>query len=165
MTPNQALEKIRAWQNEDDQNLLGLCGYYKIAASPDMFKQLALVLARDLYPEKKRRGRKPKWAAPIKGVLVVEIERLVERNKFSHGVEWACKQLSKREPWKSFLEEKDSDESSRDPSEALRQIYFDFREDRLAKVSRNAFKHYEVKSELTEWEKLVCEFVRNPNPV
>ncbi len=163
-SPAQALKKIQAWQKEDDQKLLRLCSHYKIATSPRMFEQLALVLARELYPAKKKSGRKTKWVEAIKGMLVVEIERLVDADNTSHGVEWACKQLSTREPWKSFLEKKESEDSSIDPAEALRKIYFDFKKNKLAAVTRKAFKYHERESTIAEWEKLIVEFVSNPHP-
>jgi hypothetical protein len=40
---------------------------------------LALELARKLYPEPKRRGHKNKWTPLIRAVLVVEVERRIEK--------------------------------------------------------------------------------------
>lgn len=162
MSPAQSLEKIRAWQKEDDQKLLLLCLHYEISTGPDMFKELAVVLARELYPEKKKRGRKSKWVEAIKAVLVVEIERLVQPLNASFGVERACKQLAKCEPWKSFLEVKESHISSADSAEALRKIYFEFRNNKWAAVARDTYKYHDHEDKITEWERLVTEFVKNP---
>lgn len=160
----QSLEQIRAWRNEDDQKLLFLCHHYEISTGPDMFKELALVLARELYPEEKKRGRKSKWVEAIKAVLVVEIERLVKPHNANFGVEWACKQLAKREPWKSFLEIKESEVSSVDPAEALRKVYFNFRANLWVKTARGAFLYHEQEGDIDGWENLLTDFVRKEYP-
>jgi|GEM_PF-1096102 len=149
---------------EDYTKLLMLCQHYGIQSGPSMFFQLSLALAREIYPEPKKRGRKSKWTDLNKGALVVEVERLVSPNDNSRGAAWACNQLANREPWKSFVEEKEGGASSPDPAEALRQIYFDFRGDRWAEVSRNAFRQYEAEDYVQGWEKRVDDFVRNPHP-
>lgn len=149
---------------EDYNKLLLLCKQYGIKQGESMFFQLSLALAREIYPEPKKRGRKSKWTDLNKGALVVEVERLVVPNNNSRSVAWACNQLSKREPWKSFIEVKRDDTSSPDPAEALRQIYFDFRGDRWAEVSRKAFRQYEAEDFVQGWEKQVDDFVRNPHP-
>lgn len=157
-------DRLKKYSEEDSAKLQLLCQHYGIQASPIMFYELALTLAREIYPEPKKRGRKSKWTVLNKGALVVEVERLIRPNDLAHGVEWACKQLSKREPWASFLEAKEGGTLGPDPAEALRQIYFDFRGDKWASVSRDAFKMYEHEGAIAEWEKQVSDFVRNPHP-
>lgn len=157
-------DRSKEYSEEDSAKLLLLCQQYGIQSSPIMFYELALALAREIYPEPKKRGRKSKWTALNKGALVVEVERLMRPNDPAHGVEWACKQLSKREPWASFLEEKGSGTLGPDPAEALRQIYFDFRGDKWSAVSRDAFKMYEHEGAIEQWENCVIDFVRKPHP-
>lgn len=157
-------DRLKKYGEEDSAKLQLLCQHYGIQSSPIMFYELALALARELYPEPKKLGRKLKWTALNKGALVVEIERLVRPNDPAHGVEWACNQLSKREPWASFLEAKEGGTLGPDPAEALRQIYFDFRSDKWANVSRKAFRMYEHEGAIEEWEKQVFDFVRNLHP-
>lgn len=154
-------QKVSQWAEEDHAKLLALCQLRGIKHGPSMFYLLALELARDLYPEPKKRGRKSKWTTLNKGALVVEVERLVMPDNPARGVAWACTQLAKREPWASFLESNDSGTSSPDPAEALRQIYFDFRNDRWATVSRDAYRFHEHEGTLTEWESLVLDAVEN----
>ena len=48
------------WVDEDHARLLLLCQHHSIPDGPHMFYQLALALARELYPEPKRSGRKTK---------------------------------------------------------------------------------------------------------
>lgn len=156
-------QKVEEWADEDHARLLMLCNNYGIHDSPMMFYKLALALAREIYPEPKKRGRKSKWTVLNKGVLVVEVERLVRPNDLAHGVEWACTQIAKREPWASFLEAKEGGTFGPDPAEALRQIYFEFRGDKWADVSRDAFRMYEHEDAIGEWVKKVSDFVRNPH--
>jgi hypothetical protein len=120
-----AIDEIIKRDLEEDYLKLGLlCQQYGIGEGPAKWFQLSLALARELYPEKKKPGRKSKWTLLNKGALVVEIERLTTPDDASHGVAWACKQLALREPWKSFLEIRESDNAVPDPAEALRTVYF-----------------------------------------
>src|SRR5215208_494800 len=152
-------EQTAKWDEEDYQKLLLLCQHYAIAESPRMFYQLALSLARDFvdgFQERKPRGRKSKWTDLNKGALVVEIERIAKPDDPAHGVAWAAKQLAKREPWKSFIEAKDSGELSPDPAEALRQAYYNFKDDRRAGLTRKAFEMHQHNNAISEWESIVA---------
>lgn len=149
---------------EDHSKLLLLCEHYDIQARSSMFYELALALAREIYPEPRKRGRKSKWTELNQGALVVEVERLANPDDPAHGVERACEQLSRREPWKSFLESKESELTSPDPAEALRKVYYDFRADEWAAVMRDAFKWHKHQGTIGEWEMEAADFVRNPNP-
>ena len=55
--------ELRAnWAKEDIEKLYLLGEQYNLSAiDPRFFQMLALELARELYPEPKRRGRKSKW--------------------------------------------------------------------------------------------------------
>lgn len=156
-------EKVAEWVKEDQSKLLLLCQHYGIQTNPFMFYELALALARKLYPEPKKRGRKSKWTALNQGALVVEIERLTIPNDPARGVNWACTKLAKREPWESFLETKEGD-TTPDPAEALRQVYYDFKDNKWAAVMRDAFKMREHEDTVSEWDEQVTDFVRNPRP-
>lgn len=158
------VDRIKKYSEEDNDKLLLLCRHYGIQASPFMFYELALALAREIYPEPKKRGRKSKWTLRNKGVLVVEVERRVRQDKPEYGVAWACSQLAKIEPWASFLEKKEGVTLNPDPAEALRQIYFDFRGDYWAELSRKKFKEYEREGAIAKWEEQVSDLVRNPHP-
>lgn len=157
-------EQLTKDSEDDHSKLLLLCRQYGIEEDEHTFYHLAMALARELYPEPKKRGRKSKWTMLNKGALVVEVERLVRPNDPAHGVEWACNLLSKRERWASFLEAKERGTLAPDPGEALRRIYFDFRDDNWANVSRKAFKMYEHDGAIERWEKIVVDVVRNPHP-
>ncbi len=157
-------ELLMNFCGEDHTKLLLLCQHHGIKESPSMFYQLALALAREIYPEPEKRGRKSKWTALNQGALVVEIERLVSPGDPTHGVVWACQQIAKREPWKSFLEIKESATTSPDPTEALRKVYYNFRTDKWASVMRDAFKMHEHEGTVSDWDGQVTDFVRNPHP-
>ncbi len=164
MSDSARRQKVAQWVDEDHSKLLLLCQQYGIQDSPSMFYQLALALARELYPEPRKRGRKSKWTALNKAALVVEVEQLVSPNDQAHGVEWACKQLAKREPWASFIEAKEDGTSHPDPAEALRTVYFGFCNDKWAKASRDIFKAYEHGNAIAKWKNYVIDVVRNPHP-
>lgn len=147
--------------SEDHAKLLLLCQHYGIQEGPVMFYQLALTLARELHPEPKKRGRKSKWTFMNMGALVVEVERLVKPADQAYGVEWACNQLAKREPWTTFLESKGSGTLGPDPAEALRQIYYEFRVTGWADVSRKAFRMYEYEGDIEKWDSMIADVVKN----
>jgi hypothetical protein len=143
-----------------------LCQHYAIPEGPRRFYQLALSLAQDFveeFQERRPRGRKSKWTNMNKGALVVEIERIAKPDDPAHGVTWAAKQLAKRKPWKSFIEAKDSGELTPDPAEALRQVYYDFKDDRWASIMRKAFALDQHNNTISEWERSVVDFVNNPH--
>ena len=149
-------KRAAEWAKEDHDKLLMLCQHYGI--QDGNLYGLALSLARELYPERKRSGAKVKWTDLSKGALVVEIERLVKPDDPMHGATWAAKELSTKEPWKSFLK------LSEDPAEVLRREYYDFRDAKRADAMRDAFKMHEHAGRITEWDEQVTDFVRKPHP-
>jgi hypothetical protein len=90
----------------------------------------------------------------------VEIERTLKPGDSAHGVEWACTQLSKRTPWKEFLDQKHSSESASDPAEALRKVYYEFKDERWTEIARDAFRLHEHEDTVAEWEQFVTGSVR-----
>jgi hypothetical protein len=149
-------KKAAEWLKEDHEKLLMLCRQYDI--QDGNFYGLALALARELCPERKKSGVKVKWTGLSKGALVVEIERLVKPDDPMHGDTWAAKQLSIKEPWKSFLK------LSKNPAEVLRRAYYDFGKDKWADLMREAFKMCEHEGRISEWDEQVTDFVRNLHP-
>lgn len=152
------------YQWEDLERLFLLVKHYNIQPGPEIFIQLALELARELYPEPKKGGRQSKWTIHNKGALVVEIERLKRSDDPDHGVSWAAIQLANREPWKSFLESSKSGSSSPDPAGALRKAYYDFKDDRWAEISRKAYGYHTITNTIEDWENHVTDVVKKPPP-
>lgn len=163
------LQKLfEKYAQEDLSKLLLLCRYYDIPEGAHMFYALSLALARDFvngFKERKPRGRKSKWTSLNKGALVVEIEHLTKKNDPAHGIAWATKQLTKREPWKSFLETKDSNATNPAPAEALRKTYYSFKGNKWAELMRDLFKMHEQEGTITAWEERVADYVKNPHPI
>ncbi|NOU20751.1 MAG: hypothetical protein HOO93_03010 [Methyloglobulus sp.] len=151
-------EKSKQLVQDDMLNMLALCDKYHIKQSHNMWYELALSIARECYPEPQKKGRKSKWNGFKTAVLVVELERLIDLKNPSKGVQWASKQLAKKEPWKSFIEFKDSNLTSPDPAETIRKIYFDFKDDEWSERLRLTFKKYEVNQDLEGWEEFVKFF-------
>lgn len=142
--------------------LVMLAQHYEIPIRPNVFSDLALALARELFPEPKKTGRRQKWHNLNMGVLVVEIERLVDRDDPAHGINWASKQLAKREVWRAFLDRKDTPETIPDPGEALRKAYFKFKDHKWANIVREAFADYEAKGIVARWDEYVQIVVKKP---
>lgn len=159
-TPNEGLAKeIENRQaREDVKKLAMLAGHFGIPPSEGMFTLLALTLARILYPEPKRKGRKTKWSPLLKAALVVEVERIVGNS----GIHLATKRLAKREPWASFLDQKSSNTASNDPAEALRQVYYEYKDNPWSKMARDAFKYDEYMGTVSEWDAMVIDLIENP---
>lgn len=152
-------QAIDAWAAEDYRKLLLLCRQRNISEGPSMFACLALDLARELFPEPKKRGAKPKWDEMRKGCLVVEVERLANKDDSSHGIEWACTQLAKREPWLSFLT------GGSEPAESLRAKYYESRDDKWANICRDAFELRRHEERLADWDEYVIYAVKKQSPI
>lgn len=168
MTDNDYNKTLELHCDGEFKKIELLCQHYGIPDGPAKFYSLALTLARNLYPAKKKVGRKSKWTDLNKGALVVEVERLIDHNDTNDtnkGVSWATTQLAEKEPWKSFLETKDSENSSPDPAEALRQVYANFKNDRWAELSRDVFAKHKFDDSFPEWDAIVTDVVRNPHPL
>jgi hypothetical protein len=164
---SEVQELVQKHAREDLDKLRLLCRHYDVPESPHMFYELSLALARDFvngFKERKPRGRKMKWTILSRGALVVEIERLAKPDDPAHGVSWAATQLTKREPWKSFLEIKESDEPRPAPAEALRKQYHAFKGDRWANLMWDCFKMHEHEGTIAVWEEQVADYVKNPHP-
>jgi hypothetical protein len=164
MDEAQIREQMAKWAEEDHQKLLLLCEHYGIATTPISaftFYYLTMRLARDFVPgfqDEQPKGRKSKWHPGNMGALVVEVERLVHPGDDFHGVSWAAGILAKKEPWKSFLAD------SEDRAALISRLYYEFKDDRFAKISRDAFRYDELTGNLEGWERLViamCEETPN----
>lgn len=153
LSAEEKQKQIEAWLDEDFEKLILLCQERGIRTGPTMFINLALELARELYPEPRKRGAKSKWSDLTKGCLVVEIERLVREDSL-HGIEWACTQLAKRDPWRSFLA------NGENIAESLRAKYYEFQQNKWAKTFRDAFKYYESQGTIEQWNELVLDAVK-----
>lgn len=158
------LEYIEKQTNEDFSKLVSLCQHYGIEAGPLMFTKLALTLAREMFPERKRSGAKTKWTSTTKGMLVVEIERLADPRNPAHGISWACKRLAKVEPWKSFVTTKDLEKPSTTPEAALRQAYYEAVNDPRVGLYRDAYSQNQLEGHQDQWNEALMHFVRNREP-
>jgi len=99
--------------------LRSLAYHRRIEPGTDMWMELALSLARDVYPEKKRRGPDQKWSRERRCVLVIEVQRVRVADGSKKSIAWACTQLARRSPWKAFLKG-----DSGNPAESLRHAYY-----------------------------------------
>lgn len=145
-----AVEKQKA---ADRDRLLTLCRYYGIAQGPEQHYLLALRLARELYPEARKRGAKVSWTDQARAALVVEIERLVVQGDRSKGAAWAATQLAKQPLWQRF--------GVKGVAETLRKAYMDSKSNWLVPIMRDAFLLHEAQGTISEWNKIICDCVKN----
>jgi hypothetical protein len=146
------LKIAEAEATQDFLKLKLLAHEFGIPDDKNMWKNLALDLARILYPEKKIAGRKRKWNELQREILITEVNRLVQSKKSSRGVHFACKELIKKEHWKKFLS------GNKDPAEALRKIYFESSKDQL--LIRGAHELSNQYSTPRAWEELTHKIVK-----
>lgn len=139
-----------------------LCKHYGIEENEGSFFALSLALARDFvegFKEEEPIGRKLKWTDLIKGVLVVEVDRLVVPRSKVKGIKWACEQLVKQRPWKTFVSSNEGTFLPSDPAETLRTTYFGSRRDLWATFARGAFALHKLEGTVSAWDKIVVEVV------
>jgi hypothetical protein len=163
MTEAEIAQKVKEWSLEDSGNLLMLCDEYDIPYSKDLsytWYSLALALARRWHPAPKKRGTHEKWNLWTKGALVVEVERLIKQKGKGSSVRWACVQLAKEEPWKSFVGNNTGDYPSENPSEVLRRKYQDVYSDQKLNLLRTAYKAYSEENDFQGWNDYLHSVVR-----
>jgi len=149
---------------EDEAQLELLREHYGIPPGPAQWQLLALALARELYSAP-RPTSTVKWSPLIEGVLVVEIERLVEPGNRKRSATWAARELAERQPWGDFLAKADADpedpeEAPKDPAESLRRRYSRVRHSKKMLMFRKAFAHYEWEKTVAEWDAMVAAILR-----
>ncbi|OOZ40237.1 hypothetical protein [Solemya elarraichensis gill symbiont] len=152
MTEERRIEEVKKWVEEDIDKLDELCEFYKVEAGDAKYLSLALELARQFLPERKKRGAKTKWNEVSGCALAVELERLIEGGATQMK---AAKMLAKEEPWVSFIESKDSYDRSSDPAKALLEQYKKYRNDKMMKVMRDAFSYRKYIDDIDSWDKFV----------
>lgn len=127
--------------------------------------ELAMKLARKAYPPSKRRGRPQKWSTVNASALVFDVEELVDPQDQNKGVGWACEVLSKREPWCGILSDRTGGNLLPDPAEALRKVYYQFKDDPGTTKLREIFRRLRMSE--TQPDDLADTFisiVRNSKP-
>lgn len=166
--PQMRDKKIKRWLEEDHLKLVYLCKHYGIKEGPNQFWELSLALAKEfapLFQVERKTGPKTKWTPWNKACLVVEIDRLIDKNNRFRGVKFAAEKLSKKEPWGSFLKKYAKDSSCEDNkhrrAETLRRTYYDFKNNDEVKIIRDMFQKYNDSNDLESWDNFVNKCVRN----
>lgn len=108
--------------------------------NPDRDIQLVFAMAQDFVPGFQYRppsGRPNKWSTVERGLLAADIEYTAGSGGKEQSVTWACRKLSKTEPWRSFLgQRKGRDSKKAAPEEALREVYKHAKNEKFASVCR-----------------------------
>ena len=150
-TKEQIAEIITDRINEDRTKLLALCDFYGINQNGNHFYNLALILARELYPKNKKTGR-TKWTYVEGGYLVVEVERLQQQkeNRLQMTIPRAASILARKKPWLSLL--------GGEPNHlALMQQFKKYKKHKFTKLTRDCFKYHELLGLLQKWDEMVMQ--------
>jgi hypothetical protein len=100
--------------------LRSLAHKLEIPANEHMWRELALILARDKYPEPLPEGAPKKWNKNLDIALIGEVTRLRnQKNIVAETTSHACQLLAKNELWKKITTSK----SPADRKELLRKRY------------------------------------------
>ena len=148
------LAVISRWAEEDREQLELLAHQMGVADGPSWYG-LALALARKHEPWFKNVAQPGKWNDLVRGMLVVEIERLTGDKRLTgkrpenplHTATWAAGILAQRPEWQDFLH------GGVNPAEALRVKYSKMHRDKLAPMFRKAFKQDRLQDTIAEWDK------------
>jgi hypothetical protein len=151
---------------EDQARLERLCKHYGIPPGPAQWQLLALAMAREFYREPPTSEGKLKWSPLVDGVLVVEIERLVQPANRKRTATHAARLLAERPPWRDFLARADADPEDPDdapgnPAESLRRRYSRVRHGKKMQMYRDAFAYHELKQTVPEWNARVADILRD----
>jgi len=142
-TASNKLSKILREEETEKLSLLGK--HYNISEDQNVdlyLYSLCTHLAMDFVPgfqEEVKLGATSKWNYEQSSKLETQINALRNENS-SKNISRACGELSKRDEWKLFLGTKESEISSPNPAEALRQAYYAHIKERkeLRKLLKNA---------------------------
>ena len=160
--------QIDSWIAEDYRKMLLLAKQYGVSESPTMWFELALLLARELHPVKGKPGRPTTWSKWNLAFLVIEVDRKIAASRHGGGIDWACGELAKREPWKSFVQETASgDHHGPDPRGALSKRYHEGMSAKARselRIVRGAFRYHLESEALDEWDAMVRSSLRDPIP-
>lgn len=160
MTESQKEALSRKWVEEELENLLLLGESHGLERGDEhFFYKLSLVLARQLHPRPRKRGRKLKWTDSVKGILVVEIERRIKPQgaKRKTPLKKVCSDLSKTPPWCNAIQTREGGFLGPNPGVVLEKIYLEARSARWTEDTRRAFKYHALTEDLEGWEKWVNE--------
>lgn len=132
-------EEVEAAFSDDWGAIKDWIDHYQIDQSEPMAIQLfdlCIAMGRKLHPKKPLTGRPKIWTDEIKGILVVEMERLLKNNP-GFSVEHAIKQLSKKKPWISFIK---TNSSSGDRADVIKQYYYESKDKKNTQRIRDAYE-------------------------
>jgi hypothetical protein len=161
-------EAKKRWFKDDLELLWRLCvelGGHTPAEFTEMSvasRDHILEEARWRYPVKKPRGRKQKWTVWTAGLLVVEVERMLQ---LGETCESAAYKLSTREPWESFIEGGTVGGKKQAPYKVIQNIFSEWvdgqwgewvdgkwvGDDRVIHI-RNAYRQCLETDNLQKWE-------------
>jgi len=153
--------KIEAYEQNNSSHILSeaqrkmhlLVEKYGLDKSKEnVWFEVALNLAIDHVPgfvvEKKgQRGRKPKWNYIHQFRLYFDVLKLTKGDLQNNYILTACHDLSKQEPWKSFINSK---RETADPAKTLQNQFAEARKSPLVRMFESLPDDPELKQEIYE---------------
>ncbi len=138
--------------NEDFECIKSWFKHYQIDQTRTIEVQLmdlCIAMGRELHSQKSLSGRPKVWTNEIKGILVVELEQMMLKNPHLN-IEQAAKKLSKIKPWNIFIK---SNKTSGDPSQVIKQHYYDSKEAECTQRVRDKYESLHKLGNGDLWEK------------
>ena len=158
LRPGQRNPILKKHFDEDWEKLVLLCEEYEIPVDENMFVKLTFALAREFvagFQEKKKRGPKPKWTTSRDAALVVEIEKI--RDSQNCSISEAAKKLALKEPWKGFVDARETGDSPLNAAETLRGQYNNARRSKHIDYNRKHLTGLRDAYAEQEWETHIRE--------
>lgn len=136
--------------------------WYGIAAGPNCWRDLCLVMATELFPGfRDKAGRKPrKWTMGTLAMLSGEMRRQIDEGSATQ--ELAAQKLAAREPWKSFLVRgRWRKAHDQEPSDTLLEQYTHTAR-RYRMMGENAYLWHVSKGTVQGWDDQVRDWLQQP---
>ena len=131
-----------------------LADHLKISVKENMWQELALVLARHIFPEPDAEGAPLKWDKKLSIILIGEIQRHMKIQDKSKGTSYASGLLAKQEYWIAHTDS----ESPSARKELLRKRYQALK--KQTEFFNEALMQYKCLTEQGEWSHFVASHAK-----
>ena len=143
-TLGEQKQQEELYDQEIEKKLTLLFEHYNIfeGVQLDRWRELAIALAKDFVPgfQWNKKGAPRKWKEENLAFLVIDFEHIKTTKNLKSEV-LIAKELAKREPWKTFIQQKEAPGISPNPSEVLRQLYIKNKDNTFVKHIREFYEH------------------------
>ena len=147
--------EARAASEEDWENIRELFKHYQLdetSAIDSQLFQLCIAMGRKLHPKNPSAGRPKLWTDEMKGLLVVEMERLSLKNP-RMSTSQITRKLSKVKPWNTFIK---INSSAGDRAEVIKQQFYAAKDKKSTEKIRQLYAHLMQINSLDLWEQILA---------